>query len=192
MSHGWSDSSSDRWWGGPEPAPEFAMMPSCVASRIMRRVSGSQFKLLFALMSDAYRVGRVYAVKSVATLMEECGLGRATTIRGLHQLEQAGLIERAGMRSVGSNEASMYRVLVTADPRYVNRRPGIKSEPGGGIKSEPGPVSKVNRDAARSFLSIDKRGERRTHTARKYVGGAYGVCESCGCRPCACGEEVAR
>lgn len=195
MGHGWSEPGEripDWRWPGPQPAPDFAMVPGIVARDILKHLDGNEFKVFFCLMSDAYQFGRSTAEMSLTVLQVRCDLARATVVRCLDRLFDIGLIDIPERRPIGANDPNCYRVLVTADSRYISRSSGSKSEPGPSSKSEPGVVQILNRVRRPSFLSIDKEGKEGTHTAKKWFTGQYACCESCGCRPCMCGEEVAR
>lgn len=184
--------SADRWqWDGPRAAPDFAMIPGFVRREIISRLTGSEWKVLYCLMDRAYQEGHMYATFSLGALQRDCGISRSTALDAIHRLTAKSLIIQHELQPIeGPRHVAVYRLLITADPRYTNRVRGSKIDPGGGSKIDPG----VDRKSIRSGgLSSDlyKREERDgdTQTESKYERGRYAVCRRCHSRPCVCEDE---
>src|SRR5947209_7668452 len=101
---------ADFHWDGPLPAPDFVMVPKLVHREILKHLSGSEFKVFYALLVRAYEWGHEDAELSVAEIGEMSGTSRRMTIYAVQQLADAGLIEIIHHRSRShGNEANTYR-----------------------------------------------------------------------------------
>jgi DNA-binding transcriptional MocR family regulator len=143
-----------------------------------------EFGVLYCLLDEAYALGQPSAELTLTTLVRDTGLARTSVSRALQGLEAKGLIvkERHNTPEHGW-EATTYRVEITDDARYVNRRPSSATLL---ASSDSGPA--MARNATRRHdpsLPIDKKKKRSTPQG-KYFSGDYALCPRCHERPCTC------
>lgn len=176
-------------WDRPLPAPDFVMVPKLVHREILKHLGGSEFKVFYALMVKAYEWGNEDAELSVAEIAEVTGVSRRMTIYAIQQLSQLGLIQVIRHRSrEHGNEANTYRVMVTDDPRYVDRDPRAKIAP---APSNFAPARATAAPATRARSPRSKNIPKEDPIAidhNKYTTGRYAVCSACSSRPCVCPE----
>ena len=175
---------ADFHWPGPLPAPDFIMVPKLVHREILKHLSGAEFKVFYCLLVKAYEWGHADAELSVSEIAELSGVSRRMTQLTVQALEDCGLVEiiRHQSRQHG-HEANTYRVMVTDDPRYIDRTPSATIAQAI-AKTAPARAGTAQ-DRARSYKSKNSNQEGTDIHPNKYTTGRYAVCSSCGSRPCA-------
>ena len=170
-------------WAGPLPAPDFVMIPKLVYREILCHLGGSEFKVFFALLVRAYEWGEGDCELSLNEIAAVSGITRRMTQEVVKTLADKGLIaiSRHQSREHG-HEANTYRVMVTNDPRYVDRDPREKISL---ARAERSPArEKITPDRARDPLDRKNKIQEDPPTDfKKYTKGRYAVCPTCGCRP---------
>ena len=177
-----------REWTGPRPGPNFVMIPKFVRQEILPNLTGSEFQVLYLLMDEAYGRQQPYAMVTLRMIERECAIARTTARRALHRLCELRYIEPYELAPVGSHETSVYRLLLTEDPRYTHGSRGSAALHERGSEMRHDRVALRYRRPPVSSDLYKERGERDTPPRNKYTGGRYGVCPTCSSRPCVCGK----
>lgn len=86
-----------------------------VMNEVMRtRIGNSNQKFVLLMMADAANDDGAGIWKSLNTLAETCELSRRTIIRCIQELEDSGLIERNGFRTVRGGKIPIYDIRLDA------------------------------------------------------------------------------
>lgn len=110
----------DFFWPDPLPEPDFYMLPKVIKERIMPRLSGTEFKVFFALACAAYEWQTGMAERSLRDLVAETGAGRTSVKEALDELIRVGLVAKVAHAShEHGTEKNTYYVRVSNHPRFI-------------------------------------------------------------------------
>jgi hypothetical protein len=191
-------------WRGELPCPSFTMVPDVVFDSILPHLAGGEWKVLAYLIRQTYGWHRRATQLPLEEICAGAGVSRRTAVEALRAFEQKGmvLIHRSTTRF--GKEQNTYELRIASDPKYSSKggesargQPKSKKYPSEGQNSADQDVQNL---AVPSSSTTDTRTERapspprRTQKTRptptaeevRLSNAKWGLCVTCGCKPCAC------